>query len=436
MKWLWLILLLLVIAAAVWLLLRRPGGSDSVSGSTDPALHPDAGGQPGSPAGGYAADTAAPADQNAAPGGYGQQASPGPYDQAADSETPTAPGGSEYTEPDPAAEAGGYSPETGPEAGYTDTATGESAPSDMAAETPSYETPTAGDETAYEAPGAGETATSSDYEYTDTAPAAEASDYSQEATYTDTATGETTAADTVPEGAAVPETAEGTSEVTPEESAAYDTDADSGSASGAAAAAAAGAGAAAWSTQDDTGAAADSAHPQEQHPQSPAAEPTWGEGEPVQTAADFGDEAGGTEVGDDTAAATEAGYAEPTTDAEYAEAPSDAAPVPPVGDAPPVESAGDAPPVESADTGDYGYDEAQAGAAAGSYGQGPFGAGSAEPAEDGSGPAGWSIKGNAGSMLFHTPESPSYEQAKAEVWFETEEAARAAGFAHWDRKRR
>ncbi|NLG21442.1 MAG: hypothetical protein GX555_08460, partial [Actinomycetales bacterium] len=49
---------------------------------------------------------------------------------------------------------------------------------------------------------------------------------------------------------------------------------------------------------------------------------------------------------------------------------------------------------------------------------------------------GWSIKGNAGSMLFHTPESPSYEAAKAEVWFETEEAAKAAGFAHWDRKQR
>ncbi|WP_151525832.1 sunset domain-containing protein [Serinicoccus kebangsaanensis] len=65
-----------------------------------------------------------------------------------------------------------------------------------------------------------------------------------------------------------------------------------------------------------------------------------------------------------------------------------------------------------------------------------YGAGSAEPLEDGTGPAGWAIKGNAGSMLFHTPESPSYDGVRAEVWFESEEAARAAGFAHWDRRQR
>ncbi|MDO5739698.1 MAG: hypothetical protein Q4P07_06070 [Ornithinimicrobium sp.] len=65
-----------------------------------------------------------------------------------------------------------------------------------------------------------------------------------------------------------------------------------------------------------------------------------------------------------------------------------------------------------------------------------YGAGSAEPAEDGSGPAGWEVKGNAGSMLFHTAESPSYRDVRAEVWFESEEAARNAGFAHWDRRRR
>ena len=65
-----------------------------------------------------------------------------------------------------------------------------------------------------------------------------------------------------------------------------------------------------------------------------------------------------------------------------------------------------------------------------------YGPGSAEPLEDGTGPAGWEIKGNVGSMLFHTPESPSYDAIRAEVWFESEEAARAAGFAHWDRRRR
>ncbi|MFK5646929.1 hypothetical protein ACI3ET_10415 [Ornithinimicrobium sp. LYQ121] len=65
-----------------------------------------------------------------------------------------------------------------------------------------------------------------------------------------------------------------------------------------------------------------------------------------------------------------------------------------------------------------------------------YGPGSAMPAEDGTGPAGWEIKGNAGSMLFHTSESPSYDGVRAEVWFDSEESARAAGFAHWDRRRR
>ncbi len=66
----------------------------------------------------------------------------------------------------------------------------------------------------------------------------------------------------------------------------------------------------------------------------------------------------------------------------------------------------------------------------------PYGAGSVFAHEDGSVPSGYDIKGNAGSMLFHTPESPSYESSVPEVYFNSEEAARAAGFAHWDRKRR
>src|SRR5699024_176862 len=55
-KWVWLALLLVVIAAAVWLLLRRPGGSEGVSGqdtSTLPA-GTDADAIPPSQAGGYA----------------------------------------------------------------------------------------------------------------------------------------------------------------------------------------------------------------------------------------------------------------------------------------------------------------------------------------------------------------------------------------------
>ncbi|MGB3859899.1 MAG: hypothetical protein WA903_13745 [Ornithinimicrobium sp.] len=66
----------------------------------------------------------------------------------------------------------------------------------------------------------------------------------------------------------------------------------------------------------------------------------------------------------------------------------------------------------------------------------PYGPGSVFADDDGSVPSGYDIKGNAGSMLFHTPESPSYESSVPEVYFNSEEAARAAGFAHWDRKRR
>ena len=65
-----------------------------------------------------------------------------------------------------------------------------------------------------------------------------------------------------------------------------------------------------------------------------------------------------------------------------------------------------------------------------------YGAGSALPAEDGSGPQGWEVKGNEGSMLFHTPASASYEVTKAEVWFIDEASAIAAGFAPWDAKLR
>ncbi|WP_374928077.1 hypothetical protein [Kytococcus sedentarius] len=66
----------------------------------------------------------------------------------------------------------------------------------------------------------------------------------------------------------------------------------------------------------------------------------------------------------------------------------------------------------------------------------PYGPGSARPAADGSGPEGWAIKGNADSGLFHTEDSPGYENTQAEVWFFDEESAIAAGFRHWDRKQR
>ncbi|WP_300014493.1 hypothetical protein [Pseudonocardia sp.] len=67
----------------------------------------------------------------------------------------------------------------------------------------------------------------------------------------------------------------------------------------------------------------------------------------------------------------------------------------------------------------------------------PHGPGSALPLPDGSAPGpDFTIKGNAGSMLFHPPSSPYYARTKAEVWFRTAEDAVAAGFsAHTPRRR-
>ena len=64
----------------------------------------------------------------------------------------------------------------------------------------------------------------------------------------------------------------------------------------------------------------------------------------------------------------------------------------------------------------------------GDFADGGFGEFSAKPGPGGTGPAGWDIKGNANSMLFHTTASPWYARTKAEVWFRDEESARAAGF--------
>jgi len=61
----------------------------------------------------------------------------------------------------------------------------------------------------------------------------------------------------------------------------------------------------------------------------------------------------------------------------------------------------------------------------------PYGAGSARAGADGSGPSGWLVKGNEDSKLYHTPDSPSYEQTVAEVWFKDEQSAVQAGFAPW-----
>lgn len=43
-------------------------------------------------------------------------------------------------------------------------------------------------------------------------------------------------------------------------------------------------------------------------------------------------------------------------------------------------------------------------------------------------PEGFPIKGNENSMKFHTPDGQWFDQTDAEVWFDTEESAGAAGF--------
>ncbi len=58
----------------------------------------------------------------------------------------------------------------------------------------------------------------------------------------------------------------------------------------------------------------------------------------------------------------------------------------------------------------------------------PYGPGSHAPLADGSAPAGYTIKGNADSMLYHRPDSRNYGATRAEVWFSSEELAQAAGF--------
>lgn len=55
--------------------------------------------------------------------------------------------------------------------------------------------------------------------------------------------------------------------------------------------------------------------------------------------------------------------------------------------------------------------------------------GSHVPLEDaGAAPEGFPVKGNEGSMKYHEPDGQWYDQTTAEVWFESTEAAEAAGF--------
>ena len=54
--------------------------------------------------------------------------------------------------------------------------------------------------------------------------------------------------------------------------------------------------------------------------------------------------------------------------------------------------------------------------------------GAAAALEDGAAPEGYTIKGNKDSMKYHEPDGQWYDQTVAELWFQTAEAAEAAGF--------
>ena len=84
--------------------------------------------------------------------------------------------------------------------------------------------------------------------------------------------------------------------------------------------------------------------------------------------------------------------------------------------------------VEAVDTDDVEAEADEAPAASGEFEAAEW-AGSVKPDADGNGPDTHPIKGNADSMLYHTPDSRYYKVTKAEVWFDTEENAEAAGFS-------
>jgi len=67
---------------------------------------------------------------------------------------------------------------------------------------------------------------------------------------------------------------------------------------------------------------------------------------------------------------------------------------------------------------------------------GRYGEGSAEAVPHQGPPDGFTIKGNAQSMLFHTPDSPYYGRTKPEVWFRSETDAERAGFTKYTRRPR
>jgi hypothetical protein len=62
----------------------------------------------------------------------------------------------------------------------------------------------------------------------------------------------------------------------------------------------------------------------------------------------------------------------------------------------------------------------------------PYGPGSLRVAAGADRPSGYEIKGDEDAMLYHSPESPSYQVTVAEVWFLDVQTAEKAGFNRWD----
>ncbi len=110
------------------------------------------------------------------------------------------------------------------------------------------------------------------------------------------------------------------------------------------------------------------------------------------------------------------------TAAAAAPAPVEEAPAETVEEAP-VEEAADVETVVEVEGVDTDVFEETEGGTSGKY------AGSSVPLENADkAPEGFPIKGNEGSMKYHTPDGQWFDQTTAEVWFDTEESAQAAGF--------
>ncbi|MGN6033123.1 MAG: sunset domain-containing protein, partial [Thermomicrobiales bacterium] len=87
------------------------------------------------------------------------------------------------------------------------------------------------------------------------------------------------------------------------------------------------------------------------------------------------------------------------------------------------------PDAEDRDAGTSGPDQPPASAAVTDHGlAGTEGVDWIAAVAGGDAPNDWTVKGNANSGIYHTPDSPSYEETIAEYWFPDAEAAERAGY--------